>query len=422
MCLKYLNTNRYRDLSRSIFGENPYPERICYGDGFFNELELLVEEPIATEITAFRNENASYAQAAFSLDFLPPETTALLLIGKFLHHLPIRHMVEQLNKHGSFLNVAEVFHYLHAIGSILGGLIRIMRRDMLGSPVMIMDEINVLCTIEKRSFFNTNQLWAAVGYWERRPICNLVYFSGMYGSYTDLYIGDFRGYLQTDSYLGFAYTAPWADIVLVSCIARMRARFSKIYEASRRTSITGEVIELIDKIYEIDEKLYDAWMEREISEAEFIASRREQVIPALAAFKDWLYENYPLVNHQSELGYAIAYAKKFFERSAHFIEHPLLRPQTSLMGSMLKNFYGDRCPWPFAPSSYGASASTCFYSIIKTAIANGHEPFLYMNWLVEQIVKMKPGVDMAYLLPYRTIDLPSFTGYETHPFLWTPFP
>lgn len=422
MNLKYTHNYRYRDLAHHFFGEKPNPQRIGYGDGFFNELELLVDEPIASETSAFRNDNPVDAQSVTSHNLLPPEITALLLIGKYVHHLPIRYMVEQLNLHGSLLNVAEVFNYLHALGSNFGSLIAIMRRDMLKSPIMMMDEINVLCTIEKRSFSATNQLWAAVGYWDHRPICNLVYFSGMYGSFTDLYIGEFFGYLQTDSYLGFAYTAPWADIVLVSCLARMRARFCKVYEASRRTSISGEVIELIDKIYEIDEKLYNAWLDGETSEADFIAARRDQVVPALGAFKDWLFENYPLVNHQSELGYAIAYAKKFYDRAARFIEHPLLRPQTSLMGSMLKTFYGERCLWPFAPSSYGASASTCFYSIIKTAIANGHEPYLYLKWLIERMTKMQPGADMASLLPYRTIDLPSFTGYEIHPLLSTSFP
>jgi len=47
----------------------------------------------------------------------------------------------------------------------------------------------------------------------------------------------------------------------------------------------------------------------------------------------------------------------------------------------------------------GAEASSCFYSLIETAKANGLEPYSYLNYIFERLPHCQNESDYEKLLP-----------------------
>ncbi|WP_188503325.1 transposase domain-containing protein, partial [Lacimicrobium alkaliphilum] len=48
-----------------------------------------------------------------------------------------------------------------------------------------------------------------------------------------------------------------------------------------------------------------------------------------------------------------------------------------------------------------ADASAMLYSLVETAKANDLSPFDYLHYLFKEVPSLKPGDDLAHLLPWN---------------------
>jgi transposase len=59
----------------------------------------------------------------------------------------------------------------------------------------------------------------------------------------------------------------------------------------------------------------------------------------------------------------------------------------------------ERKNWLFSATSRGAAASAALFSVIETAKANGHEPYWYLRFLFDGLVRARTAAELSALLP-----------------------
>ena len=71
-----------------------------------------------------------------------------------------------------------------------------------------------------------------------------------------------------------------------------------------------------------------------------------------------------------------------------------------MIENAIRPFVIGRKNWLFSGSPLGAHASAGLYSLIETAKANGHEPFGYLAYLLENLPHCTKQGEYHALLPY----------------------
>lgn len=67
----------------------------------------------------------------------------------------------------------------------------------------------------------------------------------------------------------------------------------------------------------------------------------------------------------------------------------------------IKAFVIGRKNWLFADSQRGATSLAILYSLVRTAVANGLNPYNYLKHIFTELPKMKRADEVAALLPWN---------------------
>jgi hypothetical protein len=316
-------------------------------------------------------------------------------------------MEGMLDRYGLSVSRAGLCKLAVSTGKSIASLIELMNRDIVRSPVMVMDETTVQVLGSgppgKKSY-----MWVAVGYRDGKPIKRFAYHENRSGTFADELLKGFSGYLQTDGYTGYNHLGGESRIIHVGCFAHIRRKFTDAWEVSGHTGLAAEAIELIGKIYTTEAELRRRLTAKKIDEEQFLSLRSVQMAPHFEAFRTWLRAKALSVAPQSKLGVAIEYGQKTINRAARFVDHPLLTPDTNIVENAIRPFVIGRKNWLFSGSLHGAHTSAGLYSLIETAKANGHEPYAYLCYLFDRFPTCTNEAEMEALLPYR-LDPSSYT-------------
>jgi len=331
-------------------------------------------------------------------------TIALFVVGKFTDALPYYRLSRILTRFGLEVGRATLCKLAVSVGHAIGPLIDRMIRDMMASPVVLMDE-TPLTVLEQVTGKDPPRkkcyMWVQRGYWQGKPIHRFAYHESRSGSFADSLLEGFSGYLQTDGYAGYTHFEAKAGIRAVGCFAHMRRKFVEAWEVAQRTGVAKEAIDIIARLYAEEASLRRKLERGAIDEDAFVATRAARVSLILSELRAWLFETAKKVAPSSQLGRAVDYAIKVFDRAARFVEHPLLRPDTNLVENAIRPFVVGRKNWLFSGSERGAHASAGLYSLIETAKVNGHEPLRYLSYVFDRLPLCKSDSDIEALLPYR---------------------
>lgn len=327
-------------------------------------------------------------------------TIAFFLTGKYADAIPFFRMTKLLDRAGLVVSRATLCNLACSVGRSLADLIEAMNRDIVRSPVMVMDETTVQVLKSGESPPGKSYMWVAVGYREGKPIKRFAYHHGREGSFADTLLSGFTGYLQTDGYSGYTHLKAKREIIQVGCFAHIRRKFVEAWEVAGKQGKAKEAIDLIATIYRIEEEQRGALSKKLIDEDAFLARRKAELEKAFDQLRSWLLKRSFDVAPQSKLGQAVSYAQSQFDVAIRFAEHPLLRPDTNLVENAIRPFVIGRKNWLFSGSPRGAHTSAGLYSLIETAKANGHEPFAYLCHLFDRLPLCATQAEREALLPY----------------------
>jgi transposase len=285
------------------------------------------------------------------------------------------------------------------ISQRLEPVIELLGEEMLKGGIINIDETTLQVLEEPgRSAISKSYMWVFRGGPPGKVIILYRYHPSRSGKVVDKFLGDYRGYVQTDGYSGYDYLDKRSGIVHVGCWSHCRRRFVEVVKASENPTWDGkakEALKFISRLYRIEREVEGRGLDAEMIRQE----RQLRSRPILEEFEKWLKENAPKAPPKSSLGKAYTYMLGQWRRLLRYIEDGNLRMDNNWIENAIRPFAVGRKNWLFSGNPEGASASATIYSIIETAKANGLEPYHYLCYLLEKLLFVQSIEELKNLLP-----------------------
>ena len=161
-------------------------------------------------------------------------------------------------------------------------------------------------------------------------------------------------------------------------------------QETRKKSIAFNIVSKIDKLFKTEEKAH----KDKIFGMDLTTLRHEQELPIINDIHNLVFNYTPKQGSAFET--AINYTKKVWDDLLPYLDEPYLELSNNLAERCVKPFVINRKVFQTSGSEAGAIYTVKLFSIIRTAIINGLDPYRYIKYVLENI-KSKPIDD---LLPY----------------------
>lgn len=327
-----------------------------------------------------------------------PGLLAYVMVSKFCDAIPFYRQEKLFRRIGIELSRVDFCNWAMQVAGQCDPLIEVMLDEIRAGPVVQMDETPVQVMKElgrantKKSF-----MWVMRGGPPEDPVIVYRYHPTRSAKIPLGYLSEYEGFLQTDGYEGYTATGSLASITHVGCWAHSRRKFDEAAKASKKAGSAAEALARIGKIYRIEGELRGQELEPE----EFMGKRKDQVLPILESFKEWLDKKALQIPPSTLLGKAVNYALKEWEKLLRYLDSPYLGPDTNSVENTIRPFVLGRKNWLFSGSPRGAHASATLYSLIETAKAAGIEPYRYLRYIFTKLPFVRTVGDYRALTPHH---------------------
>lgn len=331
---------------------------------------------------------------------------AHVAISKFADGLPLYRQQKIFARNGVDLSRSTLAGWLiQASGKCLP-ILELLKNEIRSGPLINIDESPLQVLKEPgRSNTTKSYMWVFCGGCPDQRAVVYQYHPTRRGQVPLDFLGDYKGYLQSDAFIGYDQVGRKDGITHLGCWMHARRNFMDVVKARKKNrggkapakGLADEALDFIGNLYGIEK-----WAgEKELSYDEIRQLRQKESKPILEKFKLWLEANQPLTPPKGLLGKAIQYALNNWEKLIVYIEDGRLKPDNNVPENALRPFVLGRKNWLFAGAPQGAEASATFFSLIETAKANGHEPYAYLRCIFEKLPLAKTEEDYKALLPWN---------------------
>ncbi len=328
---------------------------------------------------------------------------AHIVVSKYADALPFYRQEGILARLGVEVPRATMANWTIQIGNQCEPLLDLMEQELIGGPVVNIDEtpVQVLGEIG-RANTTKSYMWVFRGGPIDRPVLIFRYHPTRSGEVALKFLGSYQGYVQTDGYSGYDYLANRAGIIHVGCWSHARRNFTDVVKAipggkkKKKEGVATTALSYIGQMYEIERKAKDKGLQPD----EIYQLRQEKSKPIVEKLKKWLDEKYPHTPPKRLLGKAISYCLNRWESLERYLEDGRLKIDNNLIENAIRPFALGRKNWLFSGNPRGAKASATLYSLIETAKANGLDPYWYLRYLFTKLPLAKIEQDYRALLPH----------------------
>lgn len=301
---------------------------------------------------------------------------AMLIIGKFVDHLPVYRQIAIFKRSGISLHYNTVLDWANQGIEVLTPLYELLKRKILKSNYLQADETGIkVLENEKSEGSHQGYLWAY-----RDVFSNLVLFEYQRGRNKEgpgMFLKDFKGYLQTDGYAAYDQFNKNADVTTLCCMAHARRYFCEA-EANDKKRSTHALIAFQD-IYEQERKM------KALSFIERQKLRQDDVAPLLEALFRWMKEEHPKVTPKSPIGKALAYSLKRERELTAFLADGRLEIDNNKIENEIRPIALGRKNYMFAGTHESAQRIAMIYSLLATCKVNGVEPMAWLTHALQEL-------------------------------------
>jgi transposase len=326
-----------------------------------------------------------------------PNLLAQVITAKFVDAMPFYRQTKQFARLGADIPRHSMSGWAMAVAKALEPFEELFRAEIRSGPLINMDETTLQVFNEPgRSDTSTSYLWLFRGGNPKRPTVAYRYDPTRSGSVPKEYLGEYKGYIQTDGYSGYQALGESDDIVHVGCMAHIRRKFVDVQKATSKKIMHGtakEVLDLIGLLYKVEHNI------KELEPEKKVPMRLEQAVPILDAIRAILDERIDHVPPKSLLGQAMTYARNQWNRVVRYVDCELLTPDNNAAENAIRPVALGRKNWLFAGVPKGADASAMLFSLVETAKANEIEPQSYLKFLFERFPAAQTTEEMRALMP-----------------------
>ena len=332
-----------------------------------------------------------------------PGLLAWSLAGKFVDSLPFYRTELILKRYGVEVSRQTLCCWAIKVAERCRPLLELMQEDILKGFQIQADETPLQVLQEPgRNPTTKSYMWLFRGEAAHKPVIIYQYHETRSGKVAKDFFETFKGYVQTDGYLGYDFLEHMVGITHLGCWAHVRRKFVEVVNAAgkdkdgKKTGSGDVALDYISKLYLIEKEC----TQQKLTPEQITLERQSRAGPVLEQFRSWLDTRSLQVPPGSTVGKAISYTLGQWDRLIVYLQDGRLRLDNNLAENAIRPFVVGRKNWLFAATPDGAHASAALYSIIETAKANGLEPYWYLRYLFERLPKAKTTDEYRALLPY----------------------
>jgi transposase len=207
----------------------------------------------------------------------------------------------------------------------------------------------------------------------------------------------YQGYLQTDAYGGYDWTAGKPNITHLYCMAHARRPFAELVKLSKNQEpgVAHKVLAYFKDLYCVEREA------KALSVDERYQLRQKNSKPILDALFVYLTQTAPKAPPKGKLSQAIHYMLKRKAGFSVYLEDGNLSIDNNPIENTIRPVALGRKNWLFLGSPRGAKAAALYFSLIQTAKANNIEPYRYLRALFEKLPFAKTHDEFVELLPHN---------------------
>jgi transposase len=321
-----------------------------------------------------------------------PELIAHTIISKYADHIPLYRQAKIWSRVDIDLPRSTLCTWLMNVAELCEPLVRLSKENILAQHYVQADESPIQVLKEPgRKDTSKSYLWVYRG--GGHVVFDYQQTRG--GYHAQSFLQGFKGYLQTDAYSGYHFTAYDNNIISLGCMAHARRPFAQLAKLAKKEGLAAKALQYFKALYAIEAEARD----QHLSPAERYSLRNEKAPPILEEFKAWLLSYLPQLPKQHQMGKAMYYVLNHWESLTNYLKDGQLEIDNNKIENLIRPLALGRKNFLFMGSPQGAKAGAIFYSLIATCTANGVDPYKYFCAMLHQIRFCKSDEDYRKLLP-----------------------
>jgi transposase len=397
--------------------ELPETDRLCACGCALQEIGADTSEQfdfIPAKIQVIRHVRKKYAckacedtikSAPKPATFLPKSnaseaTIATVIVAKFQDGIPLYRLSDILSRQDIDASRQTLSGWVLAAAERFESFVTHLEAQLFKNTFIQMDEtvVQVLKTPElpDKSPTSMSYMWVRRGGPPRKRIILFDYAPSRSSEVPIKLLQNYKGALMTDGYEGYNAIVNKNGIIHLCCFAHARRKFVDAQKALAKNTKNQRIemaINFIGKLYAIEREYANASPENRYK------ARQARSKPILVQFHQWLQKTQQEALPKGKLGEAVAYCMKYWEKLTRYTENGEWPIDNNATENSIRPFVVGRKAWLFSNTARGAQASARLYSIVETAKANGHDPYHYLTWLMQELPRTS-AEDYERLMPW----------------------
>lgn len=341
---------------------------------------------------------------------------AHLVVSKYEDHLPLHRMEHILARSGITLTRQTMCDWNLACGEAVQPLIDAVVREMFASGLVHNDDTPVDMQDYKAGKPRGKQtretrLWVTTVAPREGPWTVFDFTNGRSTDGPRKFFASYAGRIVCDAYASYEILdRERDDLILIGCWAHVRRYFLTAHRGGYPRE-GAEFIAMIRELYRVEQSFVDTVLSEDATAAQQLearkkddgqrlAIRREQAVPVLARIRARLDELLPGTPPKSDLGKALQYTHKIWDRLTAYATDGRLPIDNNPVEQMIRPVALGRNNWLFFGSERGGRAAANLMSLIATCKRAKVDPFAYLSDVFRRLPAAKDDpAKLRALLP-----------------------
>jgi transposase len=334
-----------------------------------------------------------------------PGLLAHIIVAKFCDHLPLYRQSGIFARAGVELDRGLLAEWLGHVAWLVRSLAELIGLHVMAGRTVHADDTPVPVLAPGAGKTKTGRQWVYLRD-ERQhggsapPAVLYRYTPDRKGEHCRTELARFAGWLHADGYGGFGrlYEIDGGAegpprICEVACWAHARRGFFDVH-VSNGSPIAKEALDKIGALFDIERTI--AGHPAEIRQS----VRQRTAKPRLEELATWLDAQLGKIPQKSDLAIAIRYARTRWTALTRYLDDGRLEISNNAAENAIRPLALGRKNWLFAGSDAGGERAAIFYTLIRTAHLNGHDPEVYLRDVLTRI-GAHPVNRLHELLPWN---------------------
>lgn len=310
---------------------------------------------------------------------------ALIMIQKFVDHLPLARQVKIFKRHGCVLSVKSMMRWVEKVSIWIEPIYDQMLWELLQGNYLQVDESPVTFCDPDQGVKKSKKGYFCV---TSRPDDHIVFTWSKTRSDKDIttHLAGFKGLLQSDGWPAYGRFAHDNDgVELLGCMAHCRRKFVEAEPYNARESKV--VIKLMQRLYHVEKLIRES--ETELSNEQILELRKKFSSNTLSRIKRVLDFIEKTKSPQQPVRKATDYALNQWKHLIAYINHGQAQIDNNLAENAIRPTAVGKKNWLFIGHPNAGGRAAKIYSILISCERAGINAQQYLNMiLAKQLTKL----------------------------------